>query len=137
MFRIRLFAIAFFAFIVQALLLAACTAQSSQGAAAVTVTDDQNGQTVEVRAGQTLNVGLKANPSTGYTWEVSQPLGFLQLQGEPEFKADTNAIGAPGRLTLQFKVTGAGSGPLQLVYHRPWEKGVAPIGSYTINVVAK
>ncbi len=137
MFRIRLFALAFSALIVPALLVAACTVQSSQGAAAVTVTDDQNGQTVEVKTGQVLNVSLKGNPSTGYTWEVSQPLGFLQLQGEPEFKADSNAIGAPGRLTLQFKVTGIGSGPLQLVYHRPWEKDVAPISTYTINVVAK
>ncbi|MGE5137888.1 MAG: protease inhibitor I42 family protein [Rudaea sp.] len=137
MFRTRLFALALFAFIVPALLSVGCTAQSSEGAAAATVTDDQNGKTVEVRTGQVLNVSLKANPSTGYTWEVSQPLGFLLLQGEPEFKADSNLVGAPGRLTLRFKVTGAGSGSLQLVYHRLWEKGVEPIGTFTINVVAK
>ncbi len=118
-------------------MLAGCSSLNVSGASEITVTDDNNGQSITLSPGQYLNVSLKANPTTGYTWEVSEPLAFLQQEGEPQYKAESDLIGAPGRQTFRFKATGTGQGKLVMVYHRPWEKDVAPLATYSLNVTVK
>ncbi len=113
------------------------TGASTATPSEVNLTDDNNGQRIELRSGQTLIIGLKGNPGTGYTWEVKDPLAFLQQDGEPTFKADSQLLGAPGRLTFRFKPVGTGEGKLTMIYHRPWEKGVEPINTYSIDLVVK
>ncbi len=119
-------------------LVTACTSSQSSGSTAVppevTLTDANNGQTVELRTGQLLVISLKGNLTTGYSWGVSDTLPFLQAQGEPEYKPDSNLTGASGVFTLRFKVTGSGNGKLMLVYRRPFERGVAPIQTYSVQV---
>ena len=128
--------------------LAACGSQLQSGGASaqvtptlqmateVTLTDTNNGQTVNLQSGQTLVISLKGNITTGYNWEVSESLPVLQEQGSPDFKPDSGAIGAPGVFTLRFKVTGSGSGKLTLVYHRPSDTTAPPAQTYSVQVVA-
>jgi inhibitor of cysteine peptidase len=122
--------------IVAALVMAAISGCSAQTAMALEAKD--NGNQITVQKGQTLTVKLEANPSTGYTWEMVEPEGAILRQvGEPEFSADSELIGAPGTLTLRFEAVEAGQMDLRLVYHRPWETGVEPLETFTVEVTVQ
>jgi len=100
---------------------------------------DDNGREVQLKKGQTLVVTLEANPTTGYSWEVAEPLDeqVLRQVGEPEFKQESEALGAGGVQVLRFEAVNAGQITLKLVYHRPWEKGVEPLETYSLQVVVQ
>ncbi len=116
-----------------AVLLTAISGCSAQKALALEA--DDNGQEIAIQRGQVLVISLPANPSTGYTWEMVEAEGAILRQvGEPEFKAQSDLVGAPGTLTLRFEAAEAGQMELRLVYHRPWETGVDPLDSFTVQV---
>ncbi len=96
------------------------------------------GRTAEVRAGGQVEVSLPGNPTTGYQWEVdSVDPAVLQQVGEPEFKPDSDAIGAGGRVMLRFKALAAGQTTLRLIYHRSFEPDEAPLETYEVTVVVR
>ena len=122
------------AFIIIAV-LAACGAAGSDPAS---LTAKDAGTTVHLKQGDTLEIALEGNPTTGYTWEVAPDSGELvALQGEPQFKADTSALGSGGVMTLQFKAVKPGTAPLKLIYHRTFEAGVAPLQSFEVILVVQ
>jgi inhibitor of cysteine peptidase len=100
---------------------------------------DDNGHEVQLKKSQTLVVTLEANPTTGYSWEVAEPLDeqVLRQLGEPEFKVESDLMGAGGVQILRFEAVNAGKTTLKLVYHRPWEKGVEPLNTFSIQVVVR
>ena len=101
---------------------------------------DASGKEIELQKGQVLVVSLEGNPTTGYTWEVQEPLDeqVLRQVGEAEFKAASERIGAPGVLTFRFEAVGAGRTTLQLIYHRPWEeKSAKPLKTFSVQVVVR
>ena len=108
----------------------------------ILVEKTDNGNRVELKKGQTLVVTLESNPSTGYSWEVAEGMGtVLQQQGEAEFQpaktGDQQLVGAGGSETLRFEAAAAGETTLKLVYHRPWEKEVEPLETFSIEVVVR
>ena len=116
------------------LVLAAGCAASGE----VKVDADDNGKTVDLNVGQVLAVSLESNPTTGYAWEpVDFEGGVLQQDGEWEFEPESDAVGAGGVQTLRFKATEAGTMELKLVYHKSWEKDVAPLDTFTVQVTVK
>ncbi|MGA9349804.1 MAG: protease inhibitor I42 family protein [Anaerolineae bacterium] len=98
-----------------------------------------NGREMQLKKGQTLVVTLEANPTTGYSWEVAEPLDeqVLRQVGEPEFKQESDLVGAGGVQILRFEAMNAGQTTFKLVYHRPWEKDVEPLETYSIEVVVR
>jgi len=101
---------------------------------------DANGREIDLKKGQVLVVSLEGNPTTGYTWEVQEPLDeqVLRQMGEAEFKAASDQLGAPGVLTFRFQAMGTGRTTLQLIYHRPWEeKGAKPLKTFSVQVVVR
>jgi len=105
----------------------------------VKATIDDDGREMELKKGQTLVVTLEGNPTTGYSWEVADPLDeqVLRQVGEAEFKAESEALGAGGVQILRFEAVNAGQITLKLVYHRPWEKDVEPLETYSLQVVVR
>ena len=120
-----------------ALLLSGCAADRSKESKKIIEKD--NGKLVELTVGNTLIVELPGNPSTGYMWETGSVNTSVlkQVENDTKFKSDTNLVGAPGKITLRFKAAGPGKTTLKLVYHRSWEKKVAPIKTYQADVVVK
>jgi inhibitor of cysteine peptidase len=105
----------------------------------VKATIDDNGREMQLKKGQTLVVTLEGNPTTGYSWEVAESLDeqVLRQAGEAEFKAESEALGAGGVQILRFEAVNAGTITLKLVYHRPWEKDVEPLNTFSIQVVVR
>ena len=61
-------------------------------------------------------------------------LAALRQTGEIEYKPASDLLGAPSVATVRSEAVVTGQSPLQLVYRRPWEEGVALIDSFSILV---
>jgi inhibitor of cysteine peptidase len=95
------------------------------------------GNQLEAEVGRTVAIALPANPSTGYTWTVAggDPDVIAQA-ADAVFCQDSDLVGAPGYMTLQFYVVGPGATTLELAYRRPWETDVPPLETYSVEVSA-
>ena len=120
-------------FVLLASLLALAT---GCGARQVRLSAADAGRQVAIRAGEQLVISLEGNPTTGYTWEAQDldPAMFRQI-GEVKFRStNPNLVGSGGIQTLTLAALKPGTATLTLVYHRPWEKGVAPIQTFSLTV---
>ena len=94
---------------------------------------NQTKQTIYV--GDSVQVVLEGNPTTGFTWEMSRGnQELLALQGEPEYQAKKDIPGSPGVFTFTFLSQKSGSVELKFIYHRPFEEGIAPLSEYTLTL---
>lgn len=99
---------------------AGCGGQQASGV--VKADKSAAGSTVAMKEGQTLEVTLEGNPTTGYEWTVAAPAGgTLEQVGEPEFKAQSTLAGAPGTYLFRFKAESKGEEKLTFTYKRSWE----------------
>jgi inhibitor of cysteine peptidase len=97
--------------------------------------EKDSGGSVHMEVGDMLEVSLRGNPSTGYTWQAASVDGDILVQeGEPEFVADRRARGSGGALTLRFKAVSVGRTFLKLVHCRAFDKDVPPIHTFGITV---
>ncbi len=120
-------------------LLTACDASPSH---TIVVTDEANGTTVSLRPGQTLVVRLKANPTTGYRWElIKVNQAILKLTGKAGYTpsiSDQQIVGSGGTAEWRFEAVGSGTTVLTLHYLRPWTSNAKPAKMFSLTVkVAK
>lgn len=121
--------------IITAILLATSACSSGQPAP-VSLSAADDGKTIELKKGQTLQIALDGNPTTGYSWiPLAMEPALVEQVGEADYKPDSSLVGSPGMLTLKFKATSTGKGVLHLDYKRSWEKGVQPLKSFEVNLV--
>ena len=130
----RLNFVALLTLVVVLTLATGCTSQQE-----VKASVDDAGREKQLKKGQTLVVTLEGNPTTGYSWEVAEPLNeqVLRQMGEAEFQQESDLVGAGGVQILRFEAVNAGKTTLKLVYHRPWEEGVEPLETYSIEIVVR
>lgn len=115
-------------------LLSACGADPTP-AATRRITEADAGASIALRVGDTLEVTLPGNPTTGFQWSVGAgDEAILQLRGEPEFAAAGEALGGGGSVTMRFAAVGAGDLQLQLVYRRPFEPDAPPEQTFEVRV---
>lgn len=115
--------------------LASCNTNSTN---TVNFSEEDAGKTIEVKAGDILVFSLEGNITTGYNW-ISAPQNpvLLEQVGDIEVTPASDAIGAPGMITLKFKAVEKGQTALRLEYKRSWEEGVAPEKTFEVTVVVK
>jgi inhibitor of cysteine peptidase len=93
---------------------------------------------VELRVGDKVEIVLDSNPTTGYVWEVASPdIAVVRQEGEPQFKPDSGAVGAGGKLTLVFQAIAPGEQMLNLIYHRTFEQGVPPAKTFALDILVR
>jgi inhibitor of cysteine peptidase len=120
--------------------LAAAVGHSQAVSAATRVITgaDQGGE-VHLKAGETLELRLEANPSTGFMWYIQpQSTPLLRVAGQSESEAAGPSEGSPvGRPVVQifrFEPRRSGDGVLLLHYVRSWEKPAPDEEQYRIHV---
>ena len=124
-------------FSIATILLVGCSTAAAV-ARVIKLTSADAGRTVAVNRGDTLEVTLAGNPTTGYQWELaSDSAGHLKQIGQPEFKADSSLLGAGGAVTLRFEAAQSGDAALKLIYHRSFEKDVPPLETFAVTVAIK
>jgi inhibitor of cysteine peptidase len=81
----------------------------------------QAGGELAVTKGETFEIALASNPSTGFVWTVAQEpdAAILTLEDQAYEKPDSSAMGAPGTERFTFKAVGTGATVMALKYARP------------------
>jgi predicted secreted protein len=124
-----------------ALVAIVCHPQAVFAATKVITGADKGGE-VHLKVGDTLEVRLSANPTTGFMWYIekeSTPL--LKLVHQTQTEAPESGEGQPvmvGRPVFQvftFEPRRAGDGVLRLHYVRSWEKPTPDDEQFEIHVV--
>ncbi|MGI9584048.1 MAG: protease inhibitor I42 family protein [Acidimicrobiia bacterium] len=101
----------------------------------VTVDESQDGSTVEMSYGDTLELKLVGNPTTGFNWQTTEvDDAILRQEGEPEFEPETELIGSKGVVTITYSAVGTGTTPLTLEYKPVAGGDVERIFSITVVV---
>lgn len=117
-----------------ALLALSCFLQPACAANRV-VGDADKGALVQLKLGDTLEVRLQSNPTTGYQWYVhprSTPL--LKLIGQSQTQAQQPGVGRPGVQIFRFQAVAAGQGVLLLRYVRAWQKALPKEEQFDLQV---
>ena len=118
-----------------ALAAIACCPQTAFAATKV-ITDADKGGVVHLRLGDTLELRLKSNPSTGFMWYVekeSTPL--LKLAHQSQTDITEPGEGRPVYQVFRFEPRRGGDGVLRLHYVRSWEKPTPDDEQFDIRVV--
>lgn len=103
------------------------------------LTEADDGKTIPLEKGAKFDLVLKANPTTGFRWQIvcNNP-EQLKLLGKSTFeRSKGGAIGAGGTQTFRFQAEEPGASVLELVYRRPFEKDVKPAKTFKVSFTIK
>ncbi len=92
-----------------------------------------NGSRFNAHVGDTIEIALDENPTTGYRWTMT-PSTAIQLLQDSVFAADPSP-GAGGRRHFRLSVLQRGEYPLLLRYERPWEGERSAIARFEVMLV--
>ena len=91
----------------------------------------------EVVLGDTFEIALDANATTGYSWEIAEIDEDIVQLTKSEYIVDPNAeglVGKGGKAVFRFEAVGSGETALKLIYHRSWETDVEPLRTTVVQV---
>jgi len=96
--------------------------------------EDNRKQFLLIKEGE-IQIALKAIPSAGYTWTISNTdTSLLKQIGGMKFEPESKKLGSPGKQIFHFQSTQTGKITLQLIYHRPWEKEKPPEDTFEVTI---
>jgi len=99
------------------------------------LTESDSGKTVELKVGDELEIALSANPTTGYTWDVSMVDSAVLKLDKSDFLAGDSIVGSGGTTVMKFHAIAPGTSGVKLIYHRPFEHNKPPIKVFLINTL--
>ena len=88
------------------------------------VTADQNQQQLFVSPGDTIQIQLEENPTTGYSWALSDVDPFFTIQRNDYELIQGVGIGGGGIRTIQLKVEQSGTKTINLKNWQRWSGDV-------------
>ncbi|MBF0252187.1 MAG: protease inhibitor I42 family protein [Candidatus Omnitrophica bacterium] len=89
----------------------------------IRLTEDKN---IEMSIGQSVNISLASNPTTGYQWSIVEERNdnIVIQDPEHEYVPDNNSeklVGSGGTQIFHIKAENKGTALLFFEYSRPWE----------------
>ena len=107
-------------------------------AATTVVTDADKGSDVHMKVGDTLEVRLQSNPSSGYLWYVHPKSSALfRLSAQSQAQATDPAAARPVVQVFTFQPRRRGDGILILRYVRPGQKPALGEEQFNLHVVVE
>ncbi len=89
--------------------------------ARITIRQTDDGRSLPVRLGDLICLSLAENPTTGYRWDIEEPLDALELQQDTYHSQVPKLVGGSSTRVFVFRVAGAGLIKLRLRRWRPWQ----------------
>ena len=120
--------------------LSACQTQQPMSKPTMSNTTMDASTKRHVKAGDTFNIQLRSNPTTGYRWQLVEPFDKTRLEKvSNHYQADANPnrmVGVGGTETWTFKALKSGHAEIQLHYIRSWEAQdpSAQVAKYQIKI---
>jgi predicted secreted protein len=101
----------------------------------ITLTHENNGQSIEVQSGDIITIRLDENPTTGYTWKLEpENLELIELTQSDFVQNSGTGVGGGGQHIFTFKAMKAGVVSLNLKNWREWEGDRSIISLFTAKV---
>ncbi len=100
----------------------------------VTAEESASGQSMTLPVGETLELRLPENPTTGYRWSVVENGADVLTPVEEQRGAPADGPGAPATHRWLFRAERAGRTTIELVHHRPWEDTAGATRRFTLEV---
>ena len=129
------------------MLLVACTSPSQKAWVEVTCDEFYDNQHIntmlEVQIGETFEVKLCSNPTTGFQWSEKAQISEVAVLRQEDHKfigpesEPSPPSGTPGQEVWNFKALKEGSSTIFFEYSRPWEGGEKGEWTCTVNVIMK
>lgn len=105
----------------------------------LTLTEKDNGKSVVAHVGDTIELSLPENPSTGFRWALEQDktqhLEILDVSRQPA--ADMAMPGRGNRHVWRFRILQAGDTQLALRLWRTWEGDKSIIERYNVVIAVR
>jgi len=98
-----------------------------------TLTESDNGKTVEARVGQTILLRLPGNPTTGYRWALDGGGSGVQME-EGDHRPWSNAPGSGGETSWSITPTAQGTAEVKLKLWRQWEGDASIRKRFTVKL---
>lgn len=94
---------------------------------------------VDVRLGAVFSIVLDSNASTGYAWQIAQPLdtSIVETLGSEYHPPPDPMPGAGGTEEWSFRAAGVGRTTIAFGYIRPWERDTAPAETAAFQVIVQ
>ena len=124
-----------------AMVASGCGSASASGGT-LKLTETDNGKAFSIKTGETVELTIAGNPTTGYQWTADlsdASAGLLEQIGEPVYRPDVtdeDVVGSGGIYTFTFKAVAAGDATLRLVYERSFED-VDPIQTFEVALTGE
>jgi len=102
----------------------------------ITVTECDDGSRVRAHVGDTLELRLPENASTGYRWALDEGASDVFGPCEQHGEYPCKTIGSGGEAVFRVHVCAAGHAALTVKYWRHWEGDTSVRKRFTITVEA-
>jgi inhibitor of cysteine peptidase len=115
-------------------------ADSTSTPKTIVVTEKKNGKTVTARVGDTVDVQLSGNPTTGYQWFVVSYSRDLPVANQEYIPSQPIMTGSGGIFSFQFKPDLLAAGAkhtAKFAYYRPWMGVDSAIQTFSITIKVK
>ena len=116
-----------------------CGSQANATPGPLRLGEVDNGKAYTVKVGDTIEVVIPGNLTTGFGWTAAlteKDATLVQQVGKPAYATDSTLVGSGGTFTLTFKAMAKGEAILKLVYVRPWET-VVPEKTFSATVTVE
>ena len=101
-----------------------------------TISESDNGRTVEIAAGEVAEIRLPENPTTGFRWIVAspQPSGCAALARSEYHPPAQSSPGAAGERVWRLRATHSGVCDIELHYMRPWQSAAGAAKRFILHL---
>ena len=102
--------------------------------AKIALTESDNGGRITATVGDTIDIRLAENATTGYRWVLEQPRSAVLTARDSGSDYPDQKLGSSGQASFRLGVSGPGTETLRLVYQRPWDSGATGQRGFSVEV---
>lgn len=97
-------------------------------------TENFNGQTIEMTVGESLEIRLQENPTTGFRWQLIADDGAVCALISDAFEGPGGPLGRGGEHGWLFKALEPGECDIEFHYRRRWMSAAKPVRTFRIHI---
>ena len=99
------------------------------------LTEADADKTIEVAAGDTVEIQLSENATTGYHWALETiDKSVCEVIADERHGPDKVILGASGTHVWRLKATHAGNCRIEIAYRRAWQRDTPPARTFKLGL---